>query len=451
MNRKVVVLGGGISGLAAAWFLEKKGFTDITILEASDRVGGKLRTTLDDGFLVESAADSFITTKPAALNLVQELGLDDEIIEPLTNRFFIYKNGTLHDSPKGLGMLAVIDEKQFRDSTLFTEEGKERIIEEKAIEPQMEDADESFATFITRRFGEEMLYNYAGPLFGGIYSTPTEQLSMKATFPQFLEWEQKYGSITAANKAIFGSGRREGTRSPFVSMKRGIGSLVETLAKTLKHTRIASNTIISHVKRRNGTYEVFTKAGQIINCNALISTLPSTISADILRDLNPNVAGILNTFTTSSSKIVTLAYKKKDIKGDIDATGFVSARGGDSPLTASTWSSQKWEGRAPGEYFLARCFLKSVESDASDLVNNAHEVLRDILKIDGRPLKTWTHRWGNALPQYKLGHLEKVAALEVALQSVPDFALAGAYIAGAGLPDCIAQAEKAVEKLSVSF
>jgi protoporphyrinogen/coproporphyrinogen III oxidase len=449
MNRKVVIIGGGISGLATAWFLEKKGFTDITILEASERAGGKVSTVFEDGFLVESAPDSFITLKPNALNLVQELGLGEQIIEPLTSRFFIYKDGKLQASPKGLSMMAVIDEAAFRDTRLFSEEGKDRILQEKNIPPRMDGSDESFASFITRRFGKEMLDNYAEPLFGGIYATPSHELSMQATFPQFLALEKKFGSLTAAAEA-FAKGPQD-NRSPFVSLKNGVGSLIEALVKALKHTTILTNARAESVQKTGAGY-IVSAGGKSIGAEEIISALPANSTALLIKDLFPETAAILQEFTVSSSLVVTLAYREENISGDFRATGFVVAKGERSELTASTWTSQKWAGRASEGYVLIRCFLQpGTQGERDTYINKAHNSLKEILSIKGEPEKAWVHRWDNALPQYKLGHLDRVKKLEDALRSHPDFILTGAYLSGVGLPDCIRQAEQAAEKLSMLY
>jgi oxygen-dependent protoporphyrinogen oxidase len=445
MREKVVILGGGISGLAAAWFLEKKGVTDIVLLEGTEKVGGKINTLNEDGFLVETAADSFITTKPEALELVRELGMEEEIIEPETNRFFIYKDGHLLDSPKGLRMLAGVDEKVFRTSRLFSEEGNDRILNERNIPPRMDDGDESFASFITRRFGEEMLHNYAEPLFGGIYATPSNEMSMQATFPMFLALEKKYGSLTAAAEVTQTAG---GNRSAFVGLKYGMGSLVERLAKSLRHTRIQFNSHVNSLEKTENAHRVHLENGEALTCAAVVSALPAKALAGLLEDINREAAGFLKQFTVSSSQIITLAYKRADVKGDMEATGFVSAKGEKNLLSASTWTSSKWKGRAPEEYFLVRCFLRGEVKQTAEAIRQAHTALKELLYITGEPAKNWVHTWSNALPQYKVGHLDRVLALNEALAHMSGFGITGAYLGGVGIPDCIRQAKEAIEKLS---
>lgn len=447
MNERVAIIGGGVSGLAAAWFLEKKGYKDIVLLEASAKAGGKIDTIEEDGFLVETAADSFITTKPEALELVRDLGLEDEIIEPETNRFFICKDGRLLDSPKGLRMMAVVDEAEFRKTGLFSEEGKERILAEKNVPPRRDEGDESFASFVTRRFGEEMLQNYAEPLFGGIYATPADEMSMQSTFPMFLQLEKKYGSLTAAATQ---SAQEKGSvnRSAFVGLKKGMGSLISTLDAGLKHTRILYNTPVQTIEKTENGYRLILGNGEAMEADKVISALPAPILASLMADINPQAARLLKDFTVSSSLIVTLVYRKDKVKGDIDATGYVSAKGEENIVSASTWTSSKWKDRVPEGYFLARCFMRGVDMKEDAAIEQAHNTLKKVLDIDGGPEKTWVHSWSNALPQYKLGHKERVAKLQESMSKLPGFDLAGAYLSGVGIPDCIRQAKEAVEKLS---
>src|SRR6185437_9828915 len=258
-NNPVIILGAGITGLATAWYLEKEGYTDIIILEQSARAGGKIETLHEHGFLVENGPDSFIVTKPYALNLARELGLENELIYPKTNRFFILKDNLLASPPKGLKMMVPTDLFAFLGSKFFSWDAKHRILAESVVHPSLLDEDEPFADFITRRFGPEMLDLYAGPLFTGIYATPSSELSLDATFPMLKKMTQQHKSITRAVKKELKAGAS--SRSTFMGLKNGMQTLPDTIVKQLKHTRIKLNSAVVQLSYNDGVYSIKTGNG----------------------------------------------------------------------------------------------------------------------------------------------------------------------------------------------
>lgn len=449
MEKRIAILGGGITGLSAAFYLEKAGVKNITLVEAG-QLGGKIKTLKEDGFLIEAGPDSFVTLKPHAINLIEELGLSDELIQPKTSDFYILKDGKMLRTPRGLHMMVPMDEEAFMQSELFSEEGKKRALQEKDIPVKESDEDESFASFITRRFGKEMLTNYAEPLFGGIYATPSDQLSMKATFPQLLQMEKSAGSVTAAIKGMAQPKKSTQNRSPFVSLKNGVQSLVEALVKSLKTTEVIQKTVESAYKDvAKNTFTVKFSDGYSIEADKLIIAFPVTATKSIFKNISPEAAEILDTFQTSSSKIITLAYRKEDIESEVSATGFVGVRNFTQKMTASTWSSEKWEGRAPEGVLLARCFYEGGNSGFTEAeeVDAAHKELAKLIGIKAEhPYRSWTCHWHNALPQYRLGHVERAKQLENIISGIPGLELAGAYLTGVGIPDCIRVGKEAAEK-----
>ncbi len=450
MEKRIAILGGGITGLSAAFYLEKAGEKNISIVECS-ALGGKMLTMRDGDFLVEAGPDSFITTKPYAINLIEELGLSDELIQPKTSKFHILNHGKMLSSPKGLNMMVPTDLEAFMQSELFTADGKERVLQERNIPARESDEDESFASFISRRFGLEMLRKYAEPLFGGIYATPSEELSMQATFPQFLQMEKKFGSLTAAieNQPKQTESNIQ-NRSPFVGLKNGIHSLADALMKSLKNTNFVHKTIETLYKdSAKNAFTVGFSDGTTLEADIILMALPIVPAQKFMQEISKDAAELLSQFTVSSSKIVTLAYKKSDIESDVNATGFVAVRNGSQKMTASTWSSEKWPHRAPEDVLLARCFYNGndVVDEVSD-IQRAHKELAEIIHVKAKnPLRTWSYHWKNALPQYKVGHLQRVAALEEMVAQIPNFEIAGAFISGVGIPDCIRQGKEAAERL----
>jgi len=456
-NNPVIILGAGITGLSAAWYLEKKGFSDITILEAGTRAGGKIETLHEDGFLVEKGPDSFVITKPYATDLIKELGLEDELIYPKTNRFFILKDGNLVNPPKGLNMMVPTDLSAFLESTFFTWHAKHRILQESTAKPRMSQDDESFADFINRRFGNEMLDLYAGPLFTGIYATPAKELSMNAAFPQLRKMAQQYGSITRAIKNQPKPAPGASSRSSFAGLRNGMQTLSDTLIKQLKHTKIILNTKalpIESIKAGNDakTYQVKTENGHLYNTDYLIVTLPSNHAKSVLNLIAPKASEILESFSSSSSRIVTLAYKTDKITEPLLATGYVSAETEKNHVSSATWLSSKWEGRAPEGHILLRCFMgknpDTLTFTNDELIHAAHLEMSKMLELTEAPLHYWVQRWDAALPQYKVGHVERVEALIEAINPHKGLIVTGSYLNGVGLPDCIHQGIEAAGKIS---
>ncbi|MGZ5282524.1 MAG: protoporphyrinogen oxidase, partial [Bacteroidia bacterium] len=367
--------------------------------------------------------------------------------------FYILKNGKMLTSPAGLKMMVPTDIEAFMKSELFSEEGKKRALQEKDIPVRQSDEDESFASFITRRFGAEMLENYAAPLFGGIYATPLDELSIQATFPQLCQMEKSAGSITAAMLQYVDNKPGEpDNRSPFVSLKNGVRSLVDALVSKLKQTEIVQKTIEKlYIDKSKNAFVIGFSDGSTLEADQVIMALPVSVAKTLMQNISADAAELLNDFTVSSSKIITLAYNKSDIKTDVNATGFVAVRNGYHRMSASTWSSEKWDFRAPEGILLARCFYDGnafKNDNVSEEIELAHNELAQIIDIKANnPLHSWTYHWHNALPQYKVGHLDRVKALQQALSAIPNFHIAGAFLSGVGIPDCIRQGKEAAEKL----
>ena len=445
-DKHILIIGGGITGLSTAYHLQKAGHKKITLVEAGPTLGGKIKTEHVGGFTIETGPDSFVTTKPYAVDLITELGMATDMISPTTSRFFILKDGKLHDAPRGLRMMVPQDESVLKDSTLFSAHGRARIFQEKEIAPRINEEDESFASFVTRRFGEEMMENYAEPLFGGIYSTPSDELSMQAAFPQFLAMEHKYGSISDAVAAQPPLNQEEG-RSAFMSMRRGMGSLIDALVKAIPQVQVHTNTLIASIQKHDTGWEVFAN-GISWMVDRLVIALPSATTADLLRPFATDLAESLDVFQTASSHIVTLAYQKKDIPDPITATGYVVAKAEPVEVTASTWTSAKWPDRAPNDSVLLRCFFGKAGSVAPNeyLLTEARHEMERLLHIQADPVLTRISHWPNALPQYRVGHKDRVAQVRELEADQKNLVLAGPYFEGVGIPDCIRQGMQAAEK-----
>jgi oxygen-dependent protoporphyrinogen oxidase len=451
--KPVIVIGGGITGLAAAWELQQQGVPYL-LLEAGPRLGGKIMTDRRDGFIIEGAADSFLTTKPWAWQLCQELGLAGRLVgtNDKQRNVFVLRGGELHLMPRGMRLLVPVDPAGLLESTLFSEEGKQRMLAESTIPPRPTNGDESLASFVRRRFGEEALEVLGEPLLAGIYTGDPETLSMAATFPQYLDLERTHGNLTTPLR------RTESAppplapgqpRSAFVSLQTGVYELIEVLG-----AKLAGNIRLnSPVERLEPDKTVYLASGEKIEAAGVIVTTPSTPAARLLPAVSAPLAQTLAELKTVSSATVSFGYREEDLPGPLDGFGFVVAAREPTHLLASTWSSTKLPGRAPAGHALLRVFFgghrhqSDVELPDDQLMALAKAELRQVMHIQAEPVISRIFRWRDANPQYEVGHREKLENLS--RRYIPAWLhLAGSSYDGVGIPACVLQGREAAQQIA---
>lgn len=465
--KRVVIIGGGITGLAAACkLLELQNQTDpleLTLLESSSRLGGVLKTTERDGFLIEAGADSFISEKPEAINLAKRLGIDSRLIE--TNqqhrRSFIVRNGKLRPVPEGFQLLAPTRFWPFVSTDIFSWRGKARMALDLIIQRRRDsngNDDESLANFVRRRLGREAFERMAQPMIGGIYSADPEKLSLRATLPRFLEMERKHGSVIRAmwrgrrkNRSTTGvSGARY---SLFLSFDRGMQVLVDELAKHVAHFA-QLNTKVESLRRESNEWVIELTNQSIIKADSVCLAVPAYAGAALVRNSDAELAQLLDQISYASTATINLAFRRSDVPYRLDGFGFVVPFIEHKSILACTFSSVKFSNRAPDDYVLLRAFAGGAlqpelfELDEGELVLRARNDLRDLLGITVPPLFTTVEKWKNSMPQYHVGHVELVASIKKRLESLPGLALAGNSYDGAGIPDCIRSGETAAGRIS---
>jgi len=446
---KIAVVGGGIAGLASARQLETLvPDAELVLIEREERLGGKLVTEREDGFVVEGAADSFLSRKPRGIGLAEELGLAGELVgrRPENARTFVRHGGELHPLPEGLTGMIPTNLDALEGSALLTHEGRERLAAELEVPAASSGGDESIASFVSRRLGREAYERLVEPLMTGIYGGDGGQLSLQATFPDLRALELEHGSV------LRGLGAQTAPPSqfpPFVSLRRGIGAFVEALADALASTRILTGTATA-VRRRSTNYEVALDDGEVIEADGVVVAAPAFVAAELFAELDSELAREHAEIPYASSAIVTLAYPAD--AAALDGYGYVVPRAEGSDVLACTWSSSKWEERAPAGLFLLRVYLgRFGGADVTayfdeQLVERARQELR-VVGVDVEPHRTWIHRWPRGMPQYVLGHLERLERIDAALERHPGLALAGAAYRGVGIPDCIHSGEEAARSL----
>jgi oxygen-dependent protoporphyrinogen oxidase len=472
---RVVVVGGGISGLAAAHHLvelraQENLACEITLLEQGARLGGVIRTEQREGFLLEGGPDSFISEKPEAIALAKRIGIASRLIE--TNeahrRSFVVREGRLRAVPEGFHLLAPSRFWPFVTTDIFSWTGKARMALDLFL-PRRAAAngsdDESLAQFVRRRFGREALERMAQPMVGGIYTADPERLSLRATMPRFLEMERQHRSLIRAMWKARRKGSAQDSRatsgarySLFLSVDTGMQALVDAIVSRLRDVSIKLGTRVEslafdHSRRQ---WNLRTNGDEMIVADAVCLALPAYASATLLRETDTQLAAELEAIPYASTATVNLAFKRADIPHPLDGFGFVVPVIERRATLACTFASVKFTGRAPAGHALLRAFVggalqpEMFELDEDEIVNAVCNDLRELLGIERPPVFAQVAKWPRSMAQYHLGHVERVRRITGLVGQHPGLKLAGNAFGGAGLPDCIRSGEQAASDILAS-
>lgn len=479
MPESLVIIGAGVSGLAAAHrALELDPKRQVCVLEASARTGGLIRTErvsheTAGSFLVEQGPDSIISDKPAALRLAERLGLADQILptESTDRGAFVVHQGGLERIPEGFSMMAPSQALPILRSRILTPRGKLRLLAELFIPrgKSAADEDEDTQSFVERRFGKEVLERLAAPLMGGIYGTKLSELSLKSTMPRFLDLEREYRSVTwgLLQKRRQGS-KREATKGEgpglgndpnssvryglFFSFREGVQTLTDALAAQLGN-RVRTRSPAQSVHKTERGYRVTLTGGEVLETDQLILAVPASQMAPLLSALDPDLSRELSAIPYGSTATVAFGWPRSAVPHALDAFGFVVPEREKRRIIASTWASKKFQGRAPSDYVLLRAFVGGSEQEALNapeddkLIELARAELRDLLGVTQAPLFASVSRQLSAMPKYVVGHAARVARIEGLLLKSPGLKLAGNSLYGVGIPDAVSAGERAAEAL----
>lgn len=473
-HRRVVVIGGGVSGMAAALHAvehfggDAAASSDVLLVEGSSRLGGTIRTYRRDDFILEGGPDSFISEKPEALALARRLKFDHRLIEtnPSHRRSFIVRSGKLRAVPEGFQLLAPSRFWPFVTSDIFSWRGKARMGLDLLVPRRLGangDDDESLADFVRRRLGREALQRMAQPMVGGIYTADPEQLSLRATMPRFLEMERAHRSLLVSmwkarrkQSQVEARGTSSGPRySLFLSFDAGMQVLVDELARRLPSDRVRLNARVTALRRDESTNEwLLTLAdGERISAHSVCLALPAYAAGALLRDVDRQLSAELESIQYSSTATVNIALRRADVAHPLDGFGFVTPAVERRALLACSFSSVKFAERAPARHVLLRAFVGGALQpdmfalDDAAITDAVLKDLRDLLGLRNQPLFTHLERWPRSMAQYHVGHLTKIAGIRDRINVLPGLALAGNAYAGAGIPDCIRSGQQAIEKL----
>lgn len=452
----IAIVGGGITGLAAAWEIRKADpDTRITLFEASAHFGGKIITRTLDGCLVEGGPDSLLTEKPWAIDLCKELGLEDELLpsNDAQRSFSILFKGRLHPFPAGCKLFIPQKITPILTTSLLSPPGKLRMLLEPVMRHRMPEGDESLAAFTRRHFGQEALDRLAGPLLGGIYGGDPEDMSMAATFPRLRELERKHGSLVKGMAGMMrqanASARQGKAPALFTSLRSGMQSLPDALTRQL-HPHLRANTPVTELHK--------TQTGWQVNgerFDHVILALPARTAAKLVRQTDPELEALLSRQTASSSATLSLIFPKEAVNPLPAGFGFMAAHPLTSLLVGCTWTGNKFAHRESPGHFVCRAFLGGPDAKNliargadEDLILQALAALREVCPfLPQTPSGHWLQRWPDGNPGYALGHLDWLNALRAKEQEHPGLHFAGSSYDGISVSDCVRQARTLAESL----
>lgn len=461
-KKKVLIVGGGITGLSTAYYLQKQAREDelpiqVKLVEASNRLGGVISTEKRDGFVVEKGPDSIIARKKSALRLIEEVGLQDKIISNTAGKSYIFARGKLHTMPEGSFMGIPTKVTPFALSGLFSPIGKLRAAGDFILPKGEPKSDQSLGAFFRRRLGNEVVDHLIEPLLSGIYAGDIDELSLMALFPNFYEMEQEHRSLVLGLNRTMPKPAKPAKQPPskkgmFISLSTGLESLVLEVEKRLDEGTVVKGLAVEKVTKADHGYEVVLADGSVERADSVVIATEHFHAQRMLSDYA--FMDVFKDMPSNSVANVAMAFPKSAIEKDIDGTGFLVSRNSDFRITACTWTHKKWPGSTPEDMALLRCYVgkpddqEIVDMSDEEIIQLALRDLNKTMNITEKPLFHIVTRWKKAMPQYNVGHLERMARVKASLSTeLPGVYLAGGSFDGVGIPGCIDQAENAVKKV----
>ncbi|MEK5233217.1 protoporphyrinogen oxidase [Lysinibacillus sp. FSL K6-0232] len=460
-RRKVVVVGGGITGLTAAFYMQKEAITkelplDIVLVESSLRLGGKIQTLRKDGFIIERGPESFFDRENYVNALAKDLGIEQKIRTSNAGPTYIAVGSALYPIPSHLLSGETPHISSFITSGLFSLSGKVRAAGDFFIPRSEQDDDQPLGAFFRRRFGAEIVENLVEPLLAGTFAGDIEQLSMSSTFPQLYSLEQKYRSLLIGMKKsgtnFLNNHLVDENKGIFQTFSNGLETLTESLEDSLLPGTVMKGVKVEEIEHgKDGSVQVMLNNFSHIKADAVIIATPfDTVEKMFSKHQLLNELGTMKAATIAT---VTMAFKKEQL-GNLDALAFYVSRNSDFSITSCTWMNRKWPGTAPEDYILLRSYIGRVGDEAIVALSDTEiekTVLQDLQKtigVDGAPITTVVTRWKNAMPQYTVGHEAKVQRIKQELQQhFPTVKLAGSSFEGISVPECVQQGKQVAEQV----
>lgn len=460
--KTVLVVGGGITGLSAMWELQKwkkETNADVRLIlaEASNQLGGKIRTVENNGFIMEAGADSIVARKANSMSFIKELGLEDSVVYNATGRSFLYNEGSLKAIPADTIFGIPLSVESLATTDLISAEGKVAALKDLYIKNETFTKDDSIGDFLTYFLGEELVEKQIAPVLSGVYSGDLKDLTISSTLPYLFDYKEEYGSIIKgleANKKKFQSG----SGKKFISFEGGMGTLIDTYEQKLDEVEIWKNERVTSIDKNNGYYTVSFQNGEKIEANYVMLSVPHSVTASLLAD--NSVQEEFQSFENSSLISVYVGYDVPDSILPADGTGFITVDTDDLSCNACTWTSRKWTHTSQRGNLLVRLFYKSSHPsfhsikgmNKEQLLQIALEDVKKSLGITAEPVTTEITEWLDNMPTYQITHPQIVASLEKKLEATyPGILLAGCSFYGVGIPDCIENGIVRARKIIDSF
>jgi len=451
-----------MAGLAAAEALAESGPRRVVLLEPTGRPGGVLDTVRCDGWLVERSADNFLAARPEGLALCERLGLSSSLIgvDPAVRRALVFHRGRTVPAPAGFRLLAPGDAAGVLASPLLSPLGKARVLAERFVPRRRSRADEPLEAFAVRRLGREAFERLVQPLVAGIWTADPARLSMAAACPEFVALERDAGSLAAGERARLRRAGRQASATgarygQFVTLADGMGTLPRMLAERLASRGVEFRAAAAHsIVRTEGGWLVDVAGGDLLRAAGVVIATRAPVAAGLLAGVDRPLADALAAIEYAGSAVVSLGYARADIAHPLDAAGVVIPRSAGRKILAVSFSSAKYPGRAPAGHALLRVFVGGALDPATPLlaegplVDLVRAEIADVIGARGTPVLVQIDRWTGAMPQYHVGHLDRVALIRARLASLPGLAVAGAAYEGVGIPQVIASGRAAARAVT---
>lgn len=456
-RRKVAVIGGGITGLTTAFYLQKEAQLnnlpiDVVLIEASLRLGGKIQTLRKDGFIIDRGPESFLDYAKSVRELARDLGIEQKMIDNNKGKTFIAVGSQLYPIPKGLMFGGSLEVSSFITSGLFSLSGKIRAAGDLLLPKTSELNDEPIGDFFRRRFGKEVVENLVEPLMAGTFAGDIDHLSIRSMFPQFYQLEKQYRSLILGMKKSGQSIAKERVES-YNTFTNGLETLVEALEDKMLPSSILKGIKVESIEKLNdGSYQIFSNNISPLKCDAIIMTTPFNVTKNIFK--NYDLFEDIPNMDYATIATVTMAFKQNGDERYKDAMNFFVSRNSDLAITTCTWCNHKWDNVAPEGYNLLRAYIGRVGDEAivelsdSDIERTVQRDLEKALGITGPPVFTNVSRWKQSMPQYTVGHEKRTEEIKQQLYELfPKVKLVGSSYEGISVPDCVAQGKQAAYEM----
>ncbi len=459
-NKRIAIIGGGITGLAAAYKLEQAKAAGVNIeydlYEQSDRLGGKIQTEHVNGFVIERGPDSFLARKQSMSRLAKEVGMEEELLANDTGQAYVLRDNQLYPIPGGAVMGVPTEIQPFLTTRLFSPIGKLRAAGDFFLSrTASKDEDISLGHFFRHRLGDEVVDHLIEPLLSGIYAGDLNKLSLKATFPQFQQMEEQHGSLIKGMRASRANRPKRSEEKPkgmFLTFRNGLESFVQAIEKHLDAESIHTQTDITSIQKEGNQYRLQLANGESHMFDEVIMTTPPHVTASMLDHYS--YFQYLKEMEATTVATVALGFKKDAVRNPYEGTGFVVSKNSNHTITACTWTHKKWRHSTPEGHALLRSYVGRAGDSAivwrsdEEIVKAVLHDLKQIMDIDGEPEFYRVTRWKQAMPQYNVGHTYKIMKIKEDIRrNLPGLHLCGAGFEGVGLPDCIDQGEAAVKRI----